>query len=227
MQRIYVNNWYLIFSEIRWTSKFPLHQLKYKKYISLPGTNMYLIKVMLDKALPITEPLSIVWINDNYNRYLHFMESIPHNCIKNRTMARQIGCKKILSSKEYADHREYYWMASRDFDHIYDYYWLDDIDDYGYGYYIEKEVTWEEASHLCGLLGGHLPWFESRDSLSEILALLKLSQFLPAVEAIYIGLRSHENEVSNGFFVSWPCLLPSIKHQEKFRNYSKNPGVNQ
>ena len=192
-----------IFSELRWTSKFPLQQLNYKKYISLPGTNVYLSKVMSDKAIPRTEPLTIAWINDNYDKYHHFMESTTRNCnIRKRSIASQISCKKYFSSKNNAGHREYYFIKSRDFYQLEEDFTWEELDyEYDYGNYNEKIVTWEEASAMCGLLGGHLPWFGSRDSLTEILALLKLTQDTLVLEAIYIGLRFFDNEVSED------CLL--------------------
>ena len=171
---------------------------------------MYLGKVMSDEEIPRIDPLTIVWINDNYNRYKHFIESTLQNCIKKRTAARQIGCSKMLSSKKDVDHREYFWIVSRHFDWVDDYMWEDDKNDYDGAYYDLKEVTWKEASQLCGMLDGHLPWFDSRESLSELLALLKLSQFPPTVQAIYIGLRSHKNEVSEGLR---NCANPSFNHK--------------
>ena len=65
------------------------------------------------------------------------------------------------------------------------------------------ERTWNEASELCESMGGHLPVFNSRDDLDELLAIFKRphmpyeinipGSMMPAIPAIYIGLTSNEN----------------------------------
>ena len=138
--------------------------------------------MMFDKV--ITEPLTIAWIDDNYNRYQHFMEPTFKSCTLNKSVESQIICKKYINPKD-NDHREYYLVMRHD-----------------WGQTHKIVPTWENASAMCRLMGGHLPWFGSRDSLSEILAFLKLSQYIPTAEAIYIGLKFQENEVSEDCFVS-------------------------
>ena len=69
-----------------------------------------------------------------------------------------------------------------------------------------KKRTWKEASDLCRkIIGGHLPWFESKDNLHELLALFKLFKDMALVKAIYIGLRFNTSGVC--FYFS------SVKYQ--------------
>ena len=49
--------------------------------------------------------------------------------------------------------------------------------------------SWVEASVLCKSIGGILPIIRNRDELDELITFLKLSEHMPPVEALYIGLR--------------------------------------
>ena len=58
--------------------------------------------------------------------------------------------------------------------------------------------SWTEASKLCKSIGGYLPLIRNRDELDEILAFLKLSEDMPPVEGLYIGIqRSFRSQVTN------------------------------
>ena len=57
--------------------------------------------------------------------------------------------------------------------------------------------SWTEASKLCKSIGGYLPLIRNRDELDEILAFLKLSEDMPPVEGLYIGIqRSFRSQVT-------------------------------
>ena len=65
--------------------------------------------------------------------------------------------------------------------------------------------TWWEADNMCKSINGHLPMLRNRDELNELIALMKLSKFLPPVEFLYIGLnddstREREPKVNCTFF---------------------------
>ena len=49
--------------------------------------------------------------------------------------------------------------------------------------------SWTEASEMCKSIGGYLPLIRNQDELDEIIAFLKLSEDMPPVEGLYIGLR--------------------------------------
>ena len=42
---------------------------------------------------------------------------------------------------------------------------------------------------MCKSIGGYLPLIRNQDELDEIIAFLKLSEDMPPVEGLYIGLR--------------------------------------
>ena len=49
--------------------------------------------------------------------------------------------------------------------------------------------SWTEASKMCKSIGGYLPLIRRQDELDEIIASLKLSEDIPPVKGLYIGLR--------------------------------------
>ena len=50
-------------------------------------------------------------------------------------------------------------------------------------------ISWTNASKLCKEAGGYLPHFSDREELEELVALLKLSETIPPVEGLFLGLR--------------------------------------
>ena len=66
-------------------------------------------------------------------------------------------------------------------------------------YYIFNDTrSWEGASQLCRETAGFLPYFTSREELAELVAMIKLSEDIPVIEAIYIGLKlKGDKEVNN------------------------------
>ncbi len=50
--------------------------------------------------------------------------------------------------------------------------------------------SWVEASEICKSLGAQLPIFRSRDDFNEFTSLIKMSPFIPPVEAVFIRTMS-------------------------------------
>ena len=67
-------------------------------------------------------------------------------------------------------------------------------------YYLEgrtqKKISWNKAYGLCQKIDADLPSFMSRDELDELIALLLQSQSIPFLEAVFIGLRINDADVS-------------------------------
>ena len=56
--------------------------------------------------------------------------------------------------------------------------------------------SWTEASNFCKSIGGTLPLLRNRDELNEIITFLKLSEDMPPVEGLYIGIqRSFRSQI--------------------------------
>ena len=160
-----------------WTSTFPLYKLKHKKYISLPG-KLYLSTCAVKFNSLRNETLTVVWINDNYKKFHHFMELKAHKYSVNKTVTRSIKLLKFGSGLgDNRVYKEFYLILEE-----------------------KKNRTWNQASKLCqDLVDGNLLWFESKERLHELISLFKLSAEIPAIEAIYIGLRFNAVEVSKYF----------------------------
>ena len=116
-----------------------------------------------------------MWINDNYIKYQHFLELKVQNYSIKINVTKSIKFLKFVN-----DHggdtviREYYLILEE-----------------------KKKRSWKQANKLCQeLVDGHLSWFEGKDRLLELLSLFKFSKEIPAIEAIYIGLRLYAVEVS-------------------------------
>ena len=164
---------------------FSFYQLKYGKYFSFltdSTQDIQLLGSTLQGSHNIgNEPLTLVWIKDNYIRHDRFLEITSEKCFIN---AKSWLCNKTKVNT-IVGYREYYLITERWKPHKYVYY---------------KLKSWNEAANACQLVGGHLPWFESRESLHELLSLLKLSRHFPTTEAIYIGLKHNTREVSQIVF---------------------------
>ena len=123
---------------------------------------------------PTNETLTAVWINDNYIKYQHFLE------LKVERYSIKINVTKSIKFVKFVNvhgddtiNREYYLILEE-----------------------KKKRSWKQANKLCQeLFDGHLPWFEGKDRLHELLSLFKSSKEIPAIEAIYIGLRFYAAEV--------------------------------
>ena len=55
--------------------------------------------------------------------------------------------------------------------------------------------SWNDASQLCKKIGGYLPYFTSRQDLEELFGVLMLSQDIPSIAYMYIGLKYNSNQV--------------------------------
>ena len=160
---------------LSWTSIFPLYRLRYKKFISLPG-KLDSCEVKLNSLR--NETLTVVWINDNYIKYQHIMDLKAHRYSMKKNVTKSIKFLKFVNV--YGDgtvDREYHLILEE-----------------------KKKRSWKQAKKLCKeFVDGHLPWFEGKDRLLELLSLFKFSKEIPTIEAIYIGLRFYAVEVSTLF----------------------------
>ena len=135
---------------------------------------------------PRNETLTAVWINANYKKYQYFVQQKAQKFSVNKNVTKIIKFLKLISGTA-ADtvQREYYLV-------------------------LEEKIkrTWNQASKLCEeFVDGYLPWFEGTDRLYELLSLFKLSKEIPAIEAIYIGLRFNAVKVSKHFAIGQGYLM--------------------
>ena len=159
-----------------WTCKIPLQRLKYKKYISVPGKDVHLYEVMSNRVLEGNETLSTISIDDTYISHFKVETCRYFTCHKDFMFD-----KIVVSNFDNLVHREYYIT------------------------YVKDNVTWREAASMCNdTLGGHLPTFETKNSLYELLSLFRsydIDDMAPP-DAIYIGLVLFTPKASDQLFTS-------------------------
>lgn len=72
--------------------------------------------------------------------------------------------------------------------------------------------SWKQAHNLCSSVGGHLPILRSREELEVFISIVKLSDSLPPIAALFLGLKS-TNQVSMVFTVALrTCSVSVEKH---------------
>ena len=78
---------------------------------------------------------------------------------------------------------------------------------------LPKNLTsWVEADKLCRDAGGTLPYFFSRDELYEFLTLIKFTEKLDPLQAVYIGLTlNNTDNVSHEYFIWCMFLYKELK----------------
>lgn len=181
---------FLIQSHLRWESgTMLLSQNNLFKVVALPGE----IKSMHFNSVDNFKSTVVVyWIHDLYKN-LHFKsESVScsslisgtsyNYCVRSQSLSYDLGPVRTYM---------FFWginryhggpLWSREPKHI-----------IGKG---KTKKTWKQASELCRSLGGYLPIIRSKYELDELTSIFKLSEGMPYIEAIYIGLLGNSAKVS-------------------------------
>ena len=84
-------------------------------------------------------------------------------------------------------------------------------------------TSWTEAHNLCNSSGADLPLFRSRDELDEFMSLIKLSAYIPPVEAAFIRTSSTTTKkvcvnISNSPWVSHSTVQQVTEFCEETRS---------
>ena len=116
--------------------------------------------------------LKLTWIHDNYAKYISFSEMEPIYC----------GQKPLYSFNHTVNCFEFYPPLTVDV-------WFSKITQYQVFNGVESDLlSWNQACSLCKEAGYSLPYFTSRESLDDLLAVFKMSQYFHQLEGFYIGL---------------------------------------
>ena len=130
-------------------------------------------------SLPKSILIQSIWLQDVYNSFKNFHHKSPNLCKNNNFtdifLFDYCLTLNVSNQKSYLFFRKYFeTVDSRKWD-----------------------KSWNRAFQLCESVGGHLPVFNRRDDLDEVLAIFKTVRYMPVVPAIYIGLAFNEKrEVS-------------------------------
>ena len=175
---------------LNWTSVMELSRDISRKSIALPGT----IRFVIFKPLNFLQDFSvdIHWITDMFTGS-SFQSNDVTSCRKESLPIKHEFCVNYTSTqKNYIFFWNIYrhWRCYRPGKKCI------------YPSLPERKVanSWTEASQLCKSIGGSLPIIRNRDELNGLRTFLKLSEDMPPVEALYIGIRrSFEDQVLTPF----------------------------
>ncbi len=93
------------------------------------------------------------------------------------------------------------------------------------GFRIDKILkSWTGVQELCHTLGSVLPTFNSRTELSELLDLMKLSEFLPPIFSLFIGLKRTTNGTQVCDAKHFDHLYPMTTNTFKMHSLSSRLG---
>ena len=187
---------------LRWESHIALYRLIHQKYISLPGAFMsfeaqfrYLDIKYEHTLMNSSLKVFIIWTFDKYKEYKHFFYQKATECLESAKPKSSNICLNISSR----NNRKYFT--------IFNFLALNKL----------REVSWNEASEMCKGIGGYLPFFTFKKDLDELIAFLKLSQAIPPIQALFIGLQFNAHMVS---FLAY-CLYSEIYSRYQFQLYYK------
>ena len=126
--------------------------------------------------------ISIVYTHDNYKNYSYLTSHNISKCDNILTATLHgFKCFTILTSQQSNIH---YMLLEKNLN--YDYPSSQNQHQYPSDRYLS---SWKQASELCRNADAYLPYFTNKEDLEELLALLKLSEDKPPIEALFIGLK--------------------------------------
>ena len=179
--------------KLEWASLLELSRDMSRKIIALPGT---ITSVTVKILYPLQNyTVDLHWIHDMFNGSSFqsntmslcnkdLLKSSKHTYCLNYTSVRNsyVFLWNIYRYRKSETHKSYFM-----------YEWP--------GFY-QKSLQWEqlrpegtvakswtEVSEFCKSIGGSLPLIRNRDELDTIVTFLKLSEDMPPVEALYIGIK--------------------------------------
>ena len=131
-------------------------------------------------------PHNIIWIHDNYEKYKEYGNDRYAFCDKDIiAFTGYTYCLNFSRIPKVSEKRGHYYI----------FFWSI------YRWKLTNIVTqrksrkilksWYSAFKLCRQLGGSLPLIRSSDELLEIISLLKITEDMPPIEALFIGLIRH------------------------------------
>ena len=176
---------------LRWENHIILYTLIHQSYISLPGAFMtfeaqlkYLDIKYEHKLMNSSLKVLIIWTFDKYEQYKHFFYQKATECLESTKPKASNICLNISSKNNKKYYAIFNFLARSKL----------------------RKVSWNEASEMCRGIGGYLPYFTFKEQLDELIALFKLSQAIPPIQALFTGLQFNAHRVSIWLLV---CCLYS------------------
>ncbi len=148
--------------------------------ISLPGQTLNL--ALVNCGVNITYHVQSVWLN-LYRKHKHITKIFPTECERNfRSISAYMYCENYTKIGQGGNHflffRKYFLNYVAPPDQV-----------------PRVNKSWLEASVLCRAAGGYLPLMRDKEELTELWSLLKLSQNISYVQALYVALVKNMKKV--------------------------------
>ena len=166
--------------QLSWIKCFKLSNMFETQPVSIPGS-VTRVAVVAKEMHNITseDKLEAFWINNRHSRYtnLNLMSVKKSYCLES------VRDQKLCN---YSSYEENGYFKNK-------YYYLYESRSKGMTGRLVATVypklwSWKDANDLCRDIGGHLPYFLSREELEELVDFLKNSPHILPYEAIYIGM---------------------------------------
>ena len=168
------------------TSCFKLSNLFKTQIFSIPGT-VTRISVIVKEIHNITseDKLEAFWINNRNSRYtdLNLLSVKKSYCLV--SFKDQKLCNYSSYTEDGYFMNKYYYLFENPYIKM-------------TGGIVAKVYhklwSWKEANHLCRDIGGHLPYFLSREELEELVDFLKNSPHILPYESLYTGMTINSKQ---------------------------------
>ena len=202
---------------MQWKTRFNLMELTHHKHILLPGNfngmhhGYKYSKDLLDKKVVFTTDevkalrTGVILTWDSFKQFGHISDQKPTRCLKSLNPTDSDICFQILSpsklkyyiifnfnEQDEKNNRRIQMCA----------HWITIFPQRRNKNYCNfnisnqlKMISWRNTSQICKNMNGSLPNFTFKNELDELIALLKLSDHIPPVHAMFIGLNFHQNQV--------------------------------
>ena len=179
--------------KLLWASFFKLSNMLKTQPVSIPGS-VSRISVHVKQIHNITskDKLEALWVNDKQSRYIDSNLKSMKNSYCRESAKEQKECNySSYADDGYFIDKYYYLFESRS----------TKMTGSVAGRLYTKLWSWKDADVLCRDIGGHLPYFLSREELNELIDFLKNSPHILPYEAIYVGMTLNCTQKVNSLLV--------------------------
>ena len=172
--------------QLLWTSCFKLSNMFKTQAVSLPGA-VSRISVYAKEIYNITtkDKLEALWVNDKQSRYTNLNPESVQTSYCLESFKEQKECNYSSYAEDGYFIGKYYYLFERR---------STKMTGSVMGRLYSKMWSWKDAETICRNIGGHLPYFLSREELEELTDFLKNSPHILPYEAIYIGMTLNSTQ---------------------------------
>ena len=182
-----------------WNSMMTVSEDYFKKNISVPGNIQqmdFYFPQQINLVVRNNYALKAMWVQDVCERYSYFTQMKPTPCIRDKNLVSEsISCSSFSAPSTDDTSRVKFTIFNRMVR-------PDQVPDWNK----QNLFSWNKASWLCERTGGSLPYFSSRESLNQLVALLKLSKYFYQFEGIFIGLHAEARNRVRSVAIVLSCI---------------------